>query len=96
MIIVSRSTGKSAYRQSDSSLTDPDDMRWFPSLYALLRKIEVAMEAGRLCVRFKSGTPWSIDYEDSLGPGVVAPITVDSEDEREANREESERQQATL
>ncbi|KAJ7138079.1 hypothetical protein C8R44DRAFT_728246 [Mycena epipterygia] len=90
MIVVSHSTGKAAYRSPDSSLTDPDDMKWFPSLSSLLRKVEKAMEEGMLCVRFKNGMPWSIDT-NGVEAGTVAPITVDSDDEREADREEAEK-----
>jgi hypothetical protein len=87
-IVVSKSTGRAAYLYAELPITDVDSDAWFPSLYELLRKVEVAAEENRLSRRNGTGTPWSIDDEVTLGGEGIC--WVDSGDESEGDTEEDD------
>lgn len=94
--MLSKSTGRATYNIRGTDLT-AQDVTWFPSLYALLRKIEVGAEAGQLCCKKSSGEPWELDENG----GELALITEsdleddsDEEDEDGHDTDEGEAEMA--
>jgi hypothetical protein len=87
-IVVSRSTGRAAYRRYSTNLTDEKSVGWFPSLYALLRKVEVAAEEKRIAFAKGSGRPVEGPYPGKPEEEVL--ILTDDEDEEEEEEEEGD------
>ena len=54
-MIISKSTGRLAYRKDMTNLTDEEDVCWFKSLYELVRVVELSAAEGRLAEGFGMG-----------------------------------------
>lgn len=85
-VIVSKSTGKAAWRVEDTMLKQEGDVVWFDGLYELLREVEVGCVEERLCWRKWHGEPWSIEE----GKGEGGEMEVDENDESDEEDEDVE------
>lgn len=92
-VIISKSTGRAAYREDITNLTDEEDVCWFKSLYELVRVVELSAAEGRLAEGVRYGEPYKLDEIVGDVPSDWEPEVFSDETDTDDEEQEDEDKQ---